>query len=47
MRLQRLLLHVAEPLCVLAPVTETDTVVLTPAAMVHAPPTVVTVAFVE
>ena len=35
------------PLCVLAPVTDTDTVAFTPAAVVHAPPTVVTVAFVE
>ena len=39
-------MQVAVPLCVLAPVIETDTVVLTPAAMVHAPPTFVTVAFV-
>ena len=45
-KVQALLVQVAVPLCVLAPVTETETVVLTPAAMVHAPPTFVTVAFV-
>ena len=38
--------QVEVPLCVLAPVIATDTVVLTPAAMVHVPPTLVTVAFV-
>ena len=38
--------HATVPLCVLAPVIEIDTVVLTPAAVVHAPPTLVTVVFV-
>src|SRR4051794_2495123 len=37
----------AVPFCVLAPVIATDTVGFTPAAVVHVPPTVVTVAFVE
>src|SRR5262249_23168166 len=36
----------ALPFCVLAPVMATDTVGFTPAAVVHAPPMVVTVAFV-
>src|SRR4051794_31307572 len=36
----------AVPFCVLAPRIATDTVGLTPAAVVHAPPTVATVAFV-
>ena len=38
--------QVAVPFCVLAPVIATETVVLTPAAVVQVPPTVVTVAFV-
>ena len=43
---QALAVQVAVPLWVLAPVIEIDTVVLTPAAIVHVPPTLVTVAFV-
>ena len=39
-------MQVALPFCVLAPVMDTETVVLTPAAMVHVPPSVVTVVFV-
>ena len=46
MNVQALAVHVAVPLWVLAPVIETEIVVLTPAAMVHAPPTLVTVALV-
>ena len=38
--------HAAEPFWVLAPVIATDTVGFTPAAVVHAPPNVDTVAFV-
>src|SRR3954464_4621075 len=38
--------HGAVPFCALAPVIATDTVGFTPAAVVHAPPRVVTVAFV-
>src|SRR3954447_7900970 len=38
--------HAAVPFCVLAPAIAIDTVGLTPAAVVHAPPSVVTVAFV-
>ena len=38
--------HGAVPLCVLAPVIDTETVAGSPAAVPHAPPTVVTVAFV-
>ena len=38
--------HVAAPLCVLAPVIDTLTVVLSPEAVPQAPPIVVTVAFV-
>src|SRR3954447_11976214 len=37
----------AVPFCVLAPVIATETVGFTPAAVVHVPPTVVTVRFVE
>src|SRR5262249_6583096 len=39
--------HVAVPLCVLAPVIDTFTVALTPAAFEQVPPKVVTVALVE
>ena len=46
MNVQALVVHVAVPFCVLAPLMAIDTVVLTPAAVVHAPPRVVTVAFV-
>ena len=38
--------HVVVPFCVLAPVIATDTVGFTPAAVVHTPPRVVTVALV-
>ena len=38
--------HAAVPFCVLAPRIATDTVGFTPAAVVHAPPSVVTVVFV-
>ena len=38
--------HAAVPFCVLAPRIATDTVGFTPAAVVHAPPRVVTVALV-
>src|SRR4051794_29231521 len=38
--------HAAVPFCVLAPAIAIDTVGFTPAAVVHAPPSVVTVAFV-
>src|SRR4051794_19918087 len=38
--------HAAVPFCVLAPVIATDTVGFTPAAVVHAPPRVVTVVLV-
>src|SRR5690242_18712294 len=42
-RVQAPPLHVAVPLCVLEPVTATVTVALSPEAVPHAPPTVVTV----
>src|SRR5262245_64503828 len=45
-KFQAPLMHVAVPLCVLAPVIDTLTVVLTPAPVVQAPPKVVTVALV-
>src|SRR3954464_13650366 len=38
--------HAAVPFCVLAPAIAIDTVGFTPAAVVHAPPSVVTVVFV-
>ena len=41
-----LVLHAAVPFCVLAPVIAIDTVAFTPAAVVHVPPSVLTVAFV-
>ena len=47
MKVHALAAQAAVPLCVLAPVIDTETVVFTPAAVVQAPPTVVTVAFVE
>ena len=40
-------LHEALPFCVLAPVMVTATVALSPVAVVHVPPTLVTVVFVE
>src|SRR5262245_65044107 len=43
---QALALQAAVPFCVLAPVIDTLTVGFTPAAVVHAPPSVLTVAFV-
>ena len=45
-KVHALAVQVAVPFCVLAPRIATDTVGLTPAAVVHAPPRVVTVAFV-
>ena len=46
-KLHALAVHAAVPFCVLAPEIAIDTVGLTPAAVVHAPPRVVTVALVE
>src|SRR5262245_61303205 len=45
-KVQALAAHAAVPFWLLAPVIATDTVAFTPAAVVHAPPRVLTVAFV-
>ena len=45
-KVQALVVQAAVPFCVLAPVIATETVGFTPAAVVHAPPSVVTVALV-
>jgi hypothetical protein len=45
-KVQALAVQAAVPFCELAPVIETFTVALTPAAVVQAPPMVVTVTFV-